>query len=148
MNQEVKLSQYTAILLENARRSGLTNEEIVEAVQTENTELLKAAERPHYTYESFFSYAKEHGEDIEKAIKEGYRITFNTNNGLKNWIAATFQLDPDKDFSLGEGRIEGLVLSEPQVEKLEQTLAFNWEIKENRQTADGRKQLTLGIRGQ
>ena len=148
MNQEVKLSQYTAILLENARRSGLTNEEIVEAVQAENTELLKAAERPHYTYESFFSYAKEHGEDLKKAITEGYRITFNTNNGLKNWIATTFQLDPSQDFTLGEGRIEGLVLSDPQIEKLEHALAFNWEIKETWQTADGRKQLTLGIRGQ
>lgn len=148
MNQEVKLSQYTAILLENARRSGLTNEEIVEAVQAENTELLKAAERPHYTYESFFSYAKEHGEDLKKAILEGYRITFNTNNGLKNWIATTFQLDPSEDFTLGEGRIEGLVLSQEQVEKLEHALAFNWEIKEIEETADERKQLTLGIRGQ
>lgn len=148
MNQEVKLSQYTAILLENARSSGLTNEVITEAVQAENPLLLKAAERAHYTYDSFLSYAKEHGEDLEKAINEGYRITFNTNNGLKNWIVAAFQLEPGKDFILGEGRIEGLVLSESQVEKLKRALAFNWEIKETQQTADGHQQLTLGIRGQ
>ncbi|WP_211748859.1 hypothetical protein [Paenibacillus sp. Marseille-Q4541] len=148
MTQEVKLSQYSAILLENARRSGISDEEILEAVRTENTELLKAAERPHYTYESFFTYAKEHGELLNEAITEGYRITFNTNNGLKNWIATTFQLDPNEDFTSGEGRVEGLILSQDQVEKLEQALAFNWHIKAVEDTADGRKQLTLTLRGQ
>lgn len=148
MKQEVKLSQYTAILLENARKSGIHDEQILKAIETENTELLKVAERPHYTYESFFSYAKEHGERLEQAVTEGYRITFNTNNGLKNWIATTFQLEPNEDFTTTEGRIEGLTLSSEEVKKLEQCLAFNWEIKEVHETADGSKQLVLGIRGQ
>ncbi|MCM3783577.1 hypothetical protein M3231_11365 [Neobacillus mesonae] len=147
MTNQAKLSQYTSILLENARHYGVKDEEILTAVQTEDLSVFKKAERLHYTYEAFLTYAKEHGEALQEAVQEGYRITFNTNNGLKNWIAITFDLTPGEDFKAGEGLIDQLVLSTEEVLKLKNSLAFNWSVVEETEAADGRKELTIKLRG-
>ncbi|SFS40155.1 hypothetical protein [Paenibacillus sp. 453mf] len=147
MTNQVKLSQYSAILLEHARRYGVTEEEILAALRTGDLTAFTKAEREHYSYETFLSYAKEHGEELERAIQDGYRITFNTNNGLKNWIAITFNLTPGKDFNAAEGLVDRLVLSEEQAEKLREALASNWHVAEESDTADGYIELTLRLQG-
>ncbi|WDH95356.1 hypothetical protein PUW24_14085 [Paenibacillus urinalis] len=147
MTEQVKLSQYSAILLENARHYGVTDEDVLTAIRTGDLAAFSHAEREHYTYEAFLSYAKEHGEELERAVQEGYRITFNTNNGLKNWIAITFDLKPGIDFNAAEGLVDGLILTGEQAEKLRKSLASNWHIADEIDTADGHKELTLRLRG-
>lgn len=147
MTDQVKLSQYSAILLENARRYGVTDEDVLAAIRTGDLVAFSQAEREHYTYQTFLSYAKEHGEELERAVQEGYRITFNTNNGLKNWIAITFDLKPGIDFNAAEGLVDGLILTGEQAEKLRKSLASNWHVADEKDTADGHKELTLRLRG-
>ncbi|MFI2858148.1 hypothetical protein ACH6EH_13575 [Paenibacillus sp. JSM ZJ436] len=123
-----KISQHSAILLERARRCGLSAEELLQGVREQSLQVFAPAQHEHYRYEEWISYAEEHGEDLQKAIQEGYRITFNTRNGLKIWLEQTFGLNSETDFTVGEGMIEGLTLSESQLKLLEQRLAVNWMI--------------------
>lgn len=127
---ETKISQRTAILLEHARKCGLQAEELLQAIRSGKVESFEAAQNDHFNYVELFSYAQEHGEELMKAAAEGYRITFNTKNGLKIWLEETFHLSSESDFTVGEGIIENLSLQEEQVEKLKQSLAVNWTIAE------------------
>lgn len=143
---ETKISQRTAILLEHARNCGLQGEELLNAIRSGKIESFQLAQNGHFDYAELFSYAEEHGEELEKAAAAGYRITFNTKNGLKIWLEETFQLSSESDFFVGEGIIENLHLQEEQVAKLKQTLAVNWTIAEITPNARGYN-LKLTLRG-
>lgn len=128
MAPSVKISQNTAIMLERARRFGITDIELLQVVQSGNLNPLKVAEAEHYSYDDFLSYAEEHGEPLEQAIREGYRMTFNTVNGLKIWLQEKFGLEVGRDFTGGEGRWEQLQLSAADAEFVKAALAANWQV--------------------
>ncbi|MDO3410395.1 hypothetical protein QWJ34_11535 [Saccharibacillus sp. CPCC 101409] len=127
-----RLSQHTAILLEHARSQGITDSVILAAAHSGDAGALASAEEEHYRYDDFLSYAAEHGESLERAVQYGYRITFNTRNGLKIWLEQTFGLRSGQDFEVGEGIVTGLSLDENGVKLLESRLAPNWRIAEKR----------------
>ncbi|UNK19809.1 hypothetical protein MNQ98_07205 [Paenibacillus sp. N3/727] len=143
---ETKISQHTAILLEHARKCGLQAEELLQAIRSGQVEAFHVAQNGHFDYTELFSYAEQHGEDLEKAATEGYRITFNTRNGLKIWLEEAFHLSSESDFSVGEGIIEGLPLQEAQLERLKQTMAVNWTIAEVGKNEQGYN-VKLTVRG-
>lgn len=134
---ENKISQHTAILLEHARKCGLSTEEILQAIRSGKVEVFAKAQNGHFEYDELFSYANGHREDLEKAVLEGYRITFNTRNGLKIWLEETFGLSSGSDFTVGEGFIEGVTLNAAELARLKQALAVNWTISEELETKDG-----------
>ena len=117
----------------------------LEAVRSGEVERFQVANNGHFHYEELFSYAKEHGEDLEKAVTEGYKMTFNTRNGLKIWLEEAFHISSESDFSVGEGIIEGLKLQEEQVARLKEALAVNWTLQE--EPATDAVQVRLTVRG-
>ncbi|MFC7678060.1 hypothetical protein [Paenibacillus sp. GCM10028914] len=143
---ETKISQRSAILIEHARKSGVQENELLHAIRSGETEAFKTAQSSNFDYSEFYSYAKEHGEDLEKAVLEGYRITFNTRNGLKVWLEEAFHLNSESDFIVGEGIIENLPVQEEQLEKLKRTLAVNWTIAETTPNGQGYN-IKLTLRG-
>jgi len=141
----IKLSQSTAILLEHARRTGMSDQAILAAVEAKDPAAFKHIEDEHFKYENFISYAEEHGERLVEAVKEGYRLTFNTRNGLKSWLEQAFDLQSGQDFEVGEGIIEKLHLTEQQAELVQERLAVNWVVAEAKEVSGG-KELTLKLR--
>ncbi|OPA79967.1 hypothetical protein BVG16_04225 [Paenibacillus selenitireducens] len=139
MGQRVKISQNTAIMIERARRFGVTNEVLLQVVATGDLTPLKVAEAEYYSYDEFLSYAEENGEPLEEAIRNGYQITFNTNNGLKVWLFEKFGVEAGRDFTPSEGRVDELTLSSDHIEALKQALAANWVVKDSGETASERK---------
>ncbi|MGF7046479.1 hypothetical protein J2T13_000955 [Paenibacillus sp. DS2015] len=146
MSNEIKISQHTAILLEHARKVLLDEVQIREAVRLKDPILLKNAEGEHYQYGDFFTYAEEHAEQIEQAL-EGYRMTFNTRNGLKIWVEEKFNLQAHVDFKFGDNRIDELHLDEHQLTQLRQSLAVNWVVLE-KPLREGIQEVSLVLRGQ
>lgn len=71
MSAEIKLSQSTAIRLEQARGKGMPEEEILKAIQAKDVSAFDAVSEEEYRYNEFFSYADEHGENLEAAVKMG-----------------------------------------------------------------------------
>lgn len=144
--QLTKISQNTAILLEHAKRSGMSDAELLDAVRSQETGRFRTAQTGHFRYDDLFTYAEEHGEDVEQAASEGYKITFNTRNGLKIWLEEAFGISSESDFAVGEGIIEGLKLSAGQLARLKQSLAVNWTLREE-PLPDGKVQVRLAVRG-
>ncbi|MDN4600547.1 hypothetical protein P5G61_04865 [Paenibacillus sp. F6_3S_P_1C] len=145
MSAEFKLSQNTAIRLEQARSKGMSDAALLEAIQAKDVTALDEVSEEHYRYDDFFSYADEHGENLEGAVKDGYRITFNTRGGLGIYLQKSFGLQPEKDFTVGEGIITGLKLQPEQADKLSKRLASNWVITESKEVPEG-QELTLKLR--
>ncbi|MDM5279260.1 hypothetical protein ACN9MH_07150 [Paenibacillus silvae] len=145
MSTEIKLSQNTAIRLEQARGKGMPEADILKAIQAKDVSAFDAVSEEHYRYDEFFNYADEHGEKLEEAVLNGYRITFNTRGGLGIWLEKTFRLKADQDFTVGEGIITGLQLTAAQAEVLKQRLAWNWVITDAKEIPAG-LELTLKLR--
>ncbi|MBD8499176.1 hypothetical protein [Paenibacillus arenosi] len=122
------ISQSTAILLERARQAGFTTEELLDIVTANDVPRLERAATEHFTYEDWISYAKKHGEPLEQAIREGYRLTFNTVNGLKWWLRYKYDIVAEEDYEVGDGRFNGLKLSAVQITELKQVIARNWVV--------------------
>lgn len=144
--EQVKLSQHTAILLEHARKEGITEEQLQQAAAARDSAVFQALENEDYEYGDLFTYAQEHGEKLEQALTDGYRMTFNTRNGLKIWLEEAFRLNSETDFTVGEGRIDGLHLTDAQLERLKQTLAVNWVIAAEKALATGGKEVSLCLK--
>ncbi|MFF2885814.1 hypothetical protein [Paenibacillus sp. NPDC057967] len=130
MSNRVKLSQQTAILLERARRFGVSEEELLSCAVTGDTTSLQVAEAQYYSYDEFVSYAHEHNERLEDAIRFGYRIKFSTPGGVQLWLKERFGLEAGVDFTASPGLIEQVKLSEGQLQLLNATIAGNWAFLE------------------
>ncbi|GGH33252.1 hypothetical protein [Paenibacillus segetis] len=145
MGTEVRISQYTAILLEHAKRAGMSEESLLNAVNLKDVSAFNQVEDGNFKYNNLFIYSDEHGEKLAQAICEGYRINFNTNNGLKNWLEQALGLQNDVDFKVGEGIVEGLCVTEENAQMIGQRLAANWVVA-NAKEVQGGKELTLKLR--
>ncbi|MCP1307578.1 hypothetical protein [Paenibacillus tyrfis] len=129
MSTTAKLSQNTAILLERARRFGITDETLLAGLAAGDTAVLQPAVGEWYSYDEFYAYADQHGEALEEAIRSGYRMKFNTPGGVQFWLQHRFGLEAGVDYEVPEhGRVNGLKLPDAKVELLRSTLAPNWVI--------------------
>ena len=142
---EVRISQYTAILIEHAKRAGMSEESLLHALRSREVSAFKEVEDEHFKYTNLFAYSEEHGEKLVEAVSEGYRINFNTRNGLKNWLEQALGLQNEVDFIVGEGIVEGLCVTEQNAQMIGQRLAANWVVAGAKEVQGG-KELTLKLR--
>ncbi|MGG0813885.1 hypothetical protein ABE142_14655 [Paenibacillus alvei] len=146
MSTENRVSQNTAIMIERARRKGITDDELLHAARTGDVSELIAINEEWYTFDDFVSYANEHDEPLAQAIAVGYRMTFNTNNGLSVWLQERFGLQEGEHYTKEMGRISGLKLSMEDIKSLRSSLALNWTVVDEGEAADGLNILTLAVR--
>ncbi|MGE5703873.1 MAG: hypothetical protein ACM32O_15210 [Clostridia bacterium] len=147
----VKLSQNDALMIEVLRKNGVSNEALLEALKRGDVSAFEEIEKGHFDYARLLDLARDRWADLEQAITEAYRITFNTKNGLKYLISVKFGLIADEDYVVEEEAFHGLKLSEADADWLQSTLAVNWRVVEvaNEQLGLGGKTLRIELyRGQ
>ncbi|NEW07364.1 hypothetical protein GK047_15275 [Paenibacillus sp. SYP-B3998] len=143
MSNKAKLSQHTAIMLERARRFGISDTVLLNSAVTGDINPFQPAVAQYYSYDDFFTYAKTHGESIEEAIRNGYRMKFNTPGGLQIWLKDRFGLEAGVDFEATTGRLDGLKLSAEDMEVIRETVAVNWVLLETNTTEGQEGQSTI-----
>ncbi|MGZ9585419.1 hypothetical protein [Paenibacillus marinisediminis] len=131
MMTRVRLSQNSSVYLEHARRLGHSDKQLLEWIEHNDMTTLQEADDEYFHYADWVSYAQEHGEDLKKAVQEGYQMTFNTVYGLKRWLKERFSFTDGEDYTSDEGRMDGMLLSDPDITLLKQTVASNWVVVEN-----------------
>ncbi|WP_256760406.1 hypothetical protein [Cohnella sp. WQ 127256] len=131
MSNRAKLSQHTGILLERARRFGISDEALLACIATGETAPLQVAVAQYYSYDEFISYAHIHKERLEDAVRFGYQMKFNTPGGVQQWLRERFELEVEVDFKAFTGRVDQVTLSNEQLRLLSETLADNWVILED-----------------
>ncbi|MFD1886430.1 hypothetical protein [Paenibacillus wenxiniae] len=124
----VKISQRSAMLIERLRRDGITNEQLLEAIQQRHAApLAGSATAAGIDLDEWLHYATEHGESLAEAVQDGYRMTFTTVPGAGNWLRFALGLEEGQHYTVHEeGRMDGLQLDEAQFQRIADAIAMNW----------------------
>ena len=149
MMKRVRISQMSALLLEHARSFGYSDEQLLDWIDRNDMDALQGAEDDFYKYADWVNYAREYGEDLQAAVREGYQMTFNTVYGLTRWLEQRLGAVSGEQYTPGEGRMDHLKVSEQEMDMLKQTLATNWAVVESDEaTVDetGKHEISLVMR--
>lgn len=123
---KTKLSQWHALLLESLRLHGWSTEETLRRIG--ESDLPEDESAFGFDYAPLKELLAEEPETLERAIREGYQIKYNTIRGIKTWIAVAF--GKEAELELEEGR-EAVVaeLDRAQREHLESVLSYGWNLR-------------------
>lgn len=145
-NPKVKVSQNTAILIEAARASGLSDDELLRLVINGELEPFQHIAEGELEFSNLIGYAAENPVGLEQAVRQGYQITFNTINGMKYYIGIVFGKFREQDYPNLPDRIEGLTLTQGEAVKLRSSLSPYWIISEiGRNEHDGTVSLSIHL---
>lgn len=75
-------------------------------------------------------FAAEQWRECEQAVQDGYRVIFHTINGVKSLLAVKFGLQDERDYQDNGDHLDGIQLSNTDVEWLQSVLAMNWRVVE------------------
>lgn len=141
----VRISQNDALMIEVLRKHGVSNETLLAAVKSGDVSSFEEIEKGDFDYSRLVDLARERWDDVERAVTQGYKITFNTRNGLKYLINVKFDLVAEKDFQVEEEAYHGLKLTADQVEWARSTLAGNWRIVDLPEEENGQKAIRIEL---
>lgn len=84
-------------------------------------------------------FAAEHWHECDQAIRDGYRVTFHTINGVKSLLAVKFGLQDERDYLDKGDHLDEIQLQADDVEWLKSVLAMNWRVVEKDEKRAERK---------
>mgnify|MGYP001188944715 FL=1 len=122
---KAKFSQQHALLIESLRGRGWSDDELLGIAG--RGELPKDDGVLELDYEELRAFAAQEPDTYAAAVREGYRMKFNTLGGLRCWLYLAFGEEPHLDRRPG---LEGIsaILTEPQLTKLREALAVGWQV--------------------
>ncbi|WP_027094537.1 hypothetical protein [Cohnella thermotolerans] len=124
--EQARLSQWDALMVEGLRRLGWTDDELIERVKR-GTDLPKDESVFQFNYGELAAFAAREPETFEAAVREGYRIKYNTVRGIRSWIAVAFGKEPKLELEEGREAVTA-ELTPAEKERLESVLSFGWAI--------------------
>lgn len=122
----VKLSQNEALMIEQLRKIGLSDDQIITGAL--NNKLPIDESEFEFDYSQLSSFAKENTELFQAAITEGYMIKYNTIRGIRCWIVIVFDQEPRLEFEAGKEAVYATLNAEQQ-QKLARALSFGWQLQ-------------------
>ncbi|ANF98083.1 hypothetical protein [Paenibacillus bovis] len=141
MTEQVRISQRSAIIIERLRSEGIAEDILIQALSEQADAPLRAVSSVDIDFAEWMNYANEHGEQLVQAVRDGYRMTFTTVPGMKNWLKYALSMEASRDYiEAEEGRMDGLQLTLEQAQQLKDTIAVNWVLLEHE---DGSASLLL-----
>lgn len=129
ITNQVKLSQWDALMLESLRAHGYSNEELIRKVKA--GELPKDESEFQFDYHALTAFAAEHSDVFEAAVLQGYQIKYNTVRGIRCWILIRFKKDPELLLETG-GEAVHASLTSTEKDELTSVLSFGWGVHEER----------------
>ncbi|QHT59118.1 hypothetical protein GXP70_03505 [Paenibacillus lycopersici] len=130
MENQVKLSQWDALLLEGLRRLGWSDDEVLRRVK-ERDRLPADDSIYQFDYAQLADFAAANPETFESAVKHGYAIKYNTVRGIRSWINVAYAQEPE--LVLDEGSESVIAkLTPAEHERLLSVLSFGWNVREER----------------
>ncbi|MCX7568926.1 hypothetical protein OS242_02985 [Tumebacillus sp. DT12] len=124
----VRINQMLSLRIEMLLANGFAKQDIL-------TELKKGTfAREHQIgdrivdFTLLIDFAADHWPECEKAVQDGYRVTFHTINGVKSLLAVKFGLQDERDYQDKGDHLDGIQLSDADVEWLQSVLAMNWRV--------------------
>lgn len=124
-----KVTLMDAYLVETLRKSGISDDEIMEKVEEGKVEEFQHV---HKKFDFTLLYGLKH--ELQEILKDGYEIKFLTIHGLINLLEMKFKKEKGTDYEENEFVLSKLVLDEEEENRLRQMVSANWMIEKK---ADG-----------
>ncbi|MDF2921604.1 MAG: hypothetical protein K0R57_518 [Paenibacillaceae bacterium] len=121
----VRLSQWDAILLESLRGHGWSDDELLQRIR--QGDLPEDTSKFGLNYRNLVDTAAAEPETVEAAVRQGYRIKFNTLRGLSNWILLSQGHEPQVDTEPGRESITATLTTE-QHSRLMSAISYGWTV--------------------
>ncbi|QQK75434.1 hypothetical protein HUG15_07465 [Salicibibacter cibarius] len=125
------ISQVSAILIEHAREQGVSELQLQRAIRDEDVDFLNKVSGEHFKYDELFAHAYRYGEDLERALLQGYQMNFNTLEGLQIWLMQKFGFEEGVSYQIEKGEFKHIVVKNDILQTLESRLATNWTVVKN-----------------
>lgn len=122
----MKLTMKEAVLLESLRSNGVSNQELLNTLDSRSWEETLSPE-----YETLLNIYLQDKERFIELLEDGYSVKFITLNGLKNILKMKFNKLENDDYKMVDNTFELLELNSQQLSTLRQLLSINWVIEEH-----------------
>src|SRR5699024_11132435 len=125
---ERKVTLYEAYMIENLKKQGISNSELIniddQAIERWNKLDLD------FDFNILKELAEKNEEVFAEIISEGYQVKFLTVKGLINLIQLKFDKQQDVDFTVHDDGISHMQLDKSRNQELKQFLSPNWKVLE------------------
>jgi hypothetical protein len=127
---KVKVSQHTALMIEVLRANGITDQDLIHYMKQGDIDPFKQIGEGHFDFAELLDFAREHWEQFERAVRDGYQITFNTINGIKYLLSVKFNQIADRDYENKGTYLDRLKLKQGEIDWLRSVLSKYWYVVE------------------
>ncbi|WP_139488036.1 hypothetical protein [Brevibacillus dissolubilis] len=124
----IKLSQPLVVRIELLRAHGFLDEEIITYAGNGDNKAFEKVGSGEINFSSLFEFARDHKDEFEQAITEGYQIKFATINGIKTLLEARFGLKEGEGYIDQNESLKEIKLSGADEEWLQKVLSNNWSV--------------------
>ncbi|MBL0388539.1 hypothetical protein JJB07_18200 [Tumebacillus sp. ITR2] len=132
----IKLNQPTALRLEQIRAKGFSDEDILAKLKAEDLTAFQNALGEDVDFTSILDFLRANPDDFEKALTDGYELTFISIFGIKNLLAARYNLVAGRDYPDSDESLEDILLTLDGVAWLKSTLSKNFRVLDLEKSAE------------
>ncbi|MDF2937454.1 MAG: hypothetical protein K0Q90_2827 [Paenibacillaceae bacterium] len=123
----VPLSQWDALLLESLKGYGWSADELLRRIR--EGDVPEDTSKFNFNYQNLLDTAAADFGTVEAAVRQGYRIKFNTLRGLSNWMLLALGAEPEVVAEPGQEAIL-VTLNAEQHSRLLSAISYGWTVTE------------------
>ncbi|WP_342432796.1 hypothetical protein [Neobacillus sp. FSL H8-0543] len=128
MMEKVKLALNYALMLEMMKAKGLDNATIIALLNEADEEVLESIDEGIPTWKTLIDYYRINKDKCQRAIIEGYEITFLTKGALKSLLRIKFGMKEGVDFIDTGEFLDQVNITDENLEALHGVISKNWTI--------------------
>jgi hypothetical protein len=126
--EKVKLALNYALMLEMIKAKGFDNTSIIALLNEGDEEVFESIGEGIPTWKTLIDYYHINKDKCQRALKEGYEITFLTKGALKSLLRIKFGMKEGVDFIDTGEFLDQVNLTNENLEALKGVISKNWTI--------------------
>jgi hypothetical protein len=126
--EKERLALNYALMLEMIKARGFENQHIIALLEEGNEEILASYGEGIPTWKTMIDYYRNNEEKCERAIIDGYEITFLTKGALKSLLSIKFGMKIDVDFVDTGEFLDQVKMTGNNLRVLRGMISENWTI--------------------
>ncbi|WP_066067821.1 hypothetical protein [Neobacillus soli] len=126
--EKERLALNYALMLEMIKAKDYESQQIIALFEEGNEEILESFGEGIPTWKTMIEFYQTNKAKCERALMDGYEISFLTKGALKSLLSIKFAMKEDKDFvDTGEG-LDRVKMSGENLKALSEMISKNWTI--------------------
>lgn len=130
----VKISQHDALMIESIRAQGISNQILLDLVKGGKVIDLQALGNGDFDYRELLQFANADWEAFEAAVLHGYRMKYNTINGIRYLLRVKFGKEAERVTRDEGDYLNNIELRTEDLNKLREILSSYWLVTETNPT--------------